>query len=96
MVGHDPEPEQAPQPVREAEQVLGGAVGQAQVLPQQQGGEQAGRVVDRIGVPAQARRHDPARGGDRQPREAQEIVVHGAPEMGTHHDFSPPTFRQGK
>src|SRR3712207_4906695 len=68
--------------VGEAEQVLSGAVRQAQVLPQEQGGEEARRVVSRTGVPAQPRRHDPARGGDRQPREAQEFVVQGAPEMG--------------
>jgi hypothetical protein len=82
VVRHEPQAGQPAQPVGEAEEILGGSIGQAQVLLEEQGGEQAGGGVRRAGVPAQAQRHDPARGGDRQPREAQVLVVHGPREMG--------------
>jgi hypothetical protein len=32
-------------------------------------------------MPAQAGRHDLARGGHRQPRETEQLVAYGAPEM---------------
>jgi hypothetical protein len=62
--------------------VLGGAVGQARVLPQEQGGQEAGGVVSGAGVLAQAAWHDPARDGHCQPREKEGFVVHDGPDVG--------------
>lgn len=70
--------EEAAQAAGQAQQILKPTIIQAQVLFQEERGEQAGRAISRTSKFAQAHRNNATRHSNGEPREAQKLILHDA------------------
>ena len=82
VIGDAQEAEQAAQRSGDPQQILQAAVVQVQVLLNEQSGQEAGGAVGRTGVLAQTHGKRAARHSVGEPRKAQQLVFHGAHQVG--------------